>query len=179
MRLTLKSSMLAVLLTSVMSWAHAAPITFDVALTPTFGNAPAGTGYFTIEGYVGTGYELFTPGGGGGKQLLDLSFTIAGYTFDLGDSQGHPAVSFLNNSLFGIFGFDATADGNPLITLKVSDGYTFRNSAISPPIDGIGSVTAAPTIVPSPVDVPEPSALSVLGLGLLALGFVSLRRRKI
>jgi len=99
--------------------------------------------------------------------------------FGLLDATAGPAWTDLqfNNVADGLGGF-ADLNLNSSFSVKPAAGCT----AISPnpadkchyPIGGTGELTASA----SPMTVPEPGALGMLGLGLGALGFAVWRRRK-
>src|SRR5262249_22644425 len=159
------------------SWA--VPVTYNLTLTQTLagnlvptGPGPssiAGSGSLTVEGPVpAVGQVAFTEPLG----LLALSFLIDGHTFDLSDA-GPATVTFLNGSLTGPgAGFNYTGvEGGNLFSLQVSDTYNYFGN-VTPFRQSIGTFTA--TLAPA---VPEPSTLSLIGLGLLGVGAMKRRRR--
>jgi hypothetical protein len=163
-------SVCAVLLILAPAALHAAPITYNLTLTPDAGSAYGGTGSLTIDGApASSGLSTYTVGS---SNLLGLSFLVDGQTFSLAGATGTTLVQFLNGSIYDIT-FSQTIGSSPnRFTLNSTGGYVFYYNDLQSA--SYGTFTASPATNPAPT--PEPSSLLLLGTGLLG-GAGSLYRR--
>jgi len=140
---------------------------------------PGNGGYVDLDGTTGSGN---TPAG-----RLDsvLTFSAGTYTlsFDLGGSQRGGINGDVGNTTNIILGsFSTSIFLNPTDPLALQS-FTFSTtggtlSFLDPgPSNNIGNILDNVTLSSSS-SVPEPTTLSLLGGGLLALGFVAWRRRR-
>lgn len=147
-----------------------ADITYDLTLTPTSG-PEGGTGFFTINTpFPSTGLDSYTPGGAT-FDLLALSFTIDGSTFDLSKSSGTPQVNSLNGVLFDILYNGAITSGGKDLALTTNTSYVFSD-ILNSSVDTSGTFTATPETSA----VPEPMSIILFGTVLVGLT-VFLRKR--
>jgi hypothetical protein len=123
---------------------------------------------------VGASSTTAPPASDSGSVPLSENFSITGtpgtLTFTLTGT-----FSLLAGSTGGI-----VSTYNGTITNVVGSGYTVTFAGYAPPSPGSGSGTfndgnISLTIIPQ--TVPEPASVAMLGLGLLSVGGVALRRR--
>ncbi len=158
---TLLALCAAVLLVAAPSTLHAAPITYDLTLTPGAGSTIGGTGSLTIEGApVSPGVSTYTVALG---NLDNLSFNLAGQSFSL-PGVGNALVQFVDGSLTDItFAQELGRGTDNRFSLQTSGVYAFYyNNELS---GSFGTFTATPASSPSPV--PEPSSLLLFATGLI------------
>jgi hypothetical protein len=157
--------------------AQASTITYDLSLSPTFYGPYGGTGYFTVNTpALGTSpYDTPTNGvaEGGNGNLIAMSFTIAGETFNLTNAS-NAGVGFNQNSndtaeIINSIVYTGTI-GSTMVTLSLSSGgfdYTFTDSNPNGSYadSSGGLITATLTATPLPATLP----LFAGGLGMFGL----------
>jgi hypothetical protein len=194
-------SLLSVALVSAASAAHATVVLSDNFNTdPQTLNSPGDTvftsnttGNASVD-LIGTGFFDFYPGNGNYVDLdgstgsgnnpagrLDsvLTFSAGTYTlsFDLGGNQ-RTTRALTTDVVLGSFSTSLTLNSNDPLA---PHSYTFTTNGGQlsfielGPSDQQGNILDNVTLSS---DVPEPTTLSILGAGLLALGFVTWRRRR-
>jgi hypothetical protein len=125
-----------------------ADLTYDLTLT---GSPEAGTGFFTINtAFPSTGLDSYTPRGAT-YDLLALSFTIDGNTFNLSDSSG-AQVNSLNGLLDDILHTGTITSGGKDLSLQTNTSYQFADG-FHPSVDTIGTFSATPSAVPEPMSI--------------------------
>lgn len=165
-RLPLRSSFLAValvaLLAAVIAPASAAPVTYNLVLTPSSGTA-GGTGSFTVDGLTGLSAEVIVAPN---AKLLDLFFDIGGLHIDSDDAGTTGEVlTFVSGQLAGIV-FQYRGPSGEVLNVLPNFTYQFATQTAF----GLGTVTA------SVAPVPAPAMLGLLGTALATL--VVVRRRR-
>lgn len=163
-RFPFRSAVLALaLLVSLANGAGAAPVTYNLALTPTTGTA-GGTGKIVVDGLTGLGAEVIAASN---PKLLDLFFDIGGLHIDSDDAGTTGEVlTFINGQLAGIVFQYLGPTGN---VLNVLPNFTYQFATQT--AFGLGNVTA------SIAAVPAPAMLGTLGAALFMLAIARRRRR--
>ena len=148
---------------------HAAPITYNLTLTPSSGSLYGGTGTLTLDAAPSSsGITDYTQADG---KLIDVTFAVDGQNFSLAGATGTTLVRFLNGSLNDIT-FSQTIGTTPnRFTLNSTSGYAFYYNNGQAASYGSFSIAAANT---SPV--PEPTSLLLLTTGLLGGAAILYRR---
>jgi hypothetical protein len=148
---------------------HAAPITYNFALTGNTVSDFSGTGSFTIEGApVASGISDYTS-----PTTLDaLTFSIGGQTFNLAGGTGTTLVRFLNGQLNDITFAQEVGTSPNRFALHTTGSYVFYYN--NEQRASYGTFTSVQVSAASPV--PEPGSIALLGTGLLG-GAATLYRR--
>jgi hypothetical protein len=143
------------------------------AISPAGQNGSTASNFNVID--VGAGSTTAPPASDTGSVTLSENFQLAG-------TPGN-----LTFTLTGTFVLTAGSTGGIVstfigsLTNIVGSGYTVAFAGYAPPSPGSGSGTfndgnISITVIPLTV-VPEPASVAMLGLGLLSVGGVALRRR--
>lgn len=137
-----------------------------------FQNQYAGGGSLTINGDIGSGSVLLLSGNFSGASVFDCcTGTVSSFS-------GLLSISHLNSTVASALGFNLPATGGSIAQVQIFFGGpapTVAGAAFSG-IQGGGGMTVADT-----ASVPEPSAVLLLGLGLIAMAAhrVMIRRKGI
>ena len=175
----IKSAILASAVVTLVSMAGsvASAMTYDLSLSNSSGQI-VGSGMFTIGGPVAaSGVSTFSAGASSpAAQLTDMSFNIAGNTFNLGTQFRFltPTVTFDNGLLSRIsyLGF-STSNAFKLDLDTFNLNYVLVDLRNFPFIR-----TSTGTISESVSTTPLPSGLPLFVTGLLALAMVGWRKKR-
>ena len=154
--------------------AHASPVTYSVVLNNLVGNTGNGSGSFTIDNPPTAQFSDYNSTN---NSLTDISFTIGGDVFNLGNAlNGYGEVDFVKDTLTNVFYIGG--DDTKSVDFELNSGLLFYNfndfdngehskGYISAAIDPSG---------PSNSPVPEPATLLLFGTGMLGLGALASRK---
>lgn len=159
----LVAAAIAVFATQFPSNARASTIEYDLTFTPTSGSI-GGTGYFDVNSPLnGSGVDAITA----------LSVSIDNALFTLGDEQGTATATFSNGLLSNLNYVGALVDGINLDILGTGGlTYSFLDIGTSETLAS-GTISA----VDPPSAAPLPTSVILFATGLLALLFLTYRRR--
>jgi hypothetical protein len=152
--------------------ASASTVTYDLVLTATSGpeSSPTGSFFTVITPTPSTSFDTVANG-----QLIAMSFTIDGMTFNLANSTS-AGVGFNNtgpNTPEVINNISYTGQNGNFVFQLSTGGFTYSFSdSADRTLNSSGTITA--TLAPA---VPEPSTWAMMILGFLALGWLAYRRK--
>jgi hypothetical protein len=152
----------AFLAAQMLGAAHAATVTYDLALTPVTG-IESGTGTLVVTGPISGTETLFTNSG-----LDSLSFAIDGNNFTLANALFSPNVTFVGGNLASI-SYTGILNG---VTFVLDTGGLFYiyNSLNNLAVDTVGTISASAT--------PLPATWTMMLIGLAGFGFMLYRRKE-
>jgi hypothetical protein len=157
----LVSAVTAAFLTGQMlASARASSVTFNLALTPSFG-LEGGTGSLTVNGPVGS--KIFTPGSGG---LTSLNLFVDGSDFTLANALPGTSATFLNG-VFESLTYVGILGGDTLTISGLSYVFTDTN-----PLQFSGGIVSDPP----PSATPLPPTWAMMLIGLAGFGLLLCRR---
>jgi hypothetical protein len=143
---------------------------YDLTLTPTSGSI-GGTGTFDVTTTVNPYTSI-----NGSVSISDLSVTIGGVTFTLGDAIGSATATFANGVLTGLSYLGDTTSGLNLDILG-SGGLSYLYFDFGTNSGSSSGVITATYVGDPPGAAPLPATWVLFAAGLAMFGIAAYRRR--
>lgn len=116
---------------------------------------------WSFAGVVGIGFDVIS-----GASQTGVTVSGSGFSFDFADFGG------IGSGFFGVI----IDTGDPLITSLTFQETILADGESTNEIFQLDNVTFSREFAPPGGEVPEPGTMSLLGAGLIALGFVARRK---